>query len=149
MDEMEQTVQVLSEVADISQRLDILSMMFFITVIVIFVGLLVFVAFWRFASANAQSDNAQNSGLLRTLNDNTQAFRDALEIFRTGQRVYWKQNSIEHNKHMQVARRQLAVSERLLRGLNQTVVILEASNLLDTKEVKAIKSTQSEDNLNI
>lgn len=143
--DVEQTVQVLNEVADISQRLDFLSMLFFITVIIIFVGLIVFVGFWRFASNTAQSDNAQNSGLLRTLNDNTQAFRNAIDVYSTERRIYWHQNTVEHQNMMRVLKRLLGVSERLLRGLNQTVVILEASNLLDTKEVEAIK----DENLNI
>lgn len=124
----DETVQVLNEVADISQRLDILAMMFFITVIVILVGTLFFLAFYRFASSNAKADNTMNADLLSALVESLKSIPEAL-----------KQNNEQFIIIARDYRRNNFISNRILRGLNQVVVILEASNLIDTKQMQAIR----------
>lgn len=131
MDEAQQTIQVLNEVADISQQLSILQMLFFIIIIGILAGMVVFAIVMYFAIGNARADNRQNAHLLNT-------FSTLIAEFRQTQQVYWIKNNENQQQIMQGTQMQNRISRSILNSFKQIVVILQASNLLDTKQVKAI-----------
>lgn len=140
MDEtLQQTTEIISEVADISQRLDFLGMLFFITIIVIFIGLIIFVLFYRFSTIQARGDATQMSNLFTALSQNTRAFQETLKILQNEQQIYWRQNTANHRQNIEMYKRTLQVSNHVFRSLKQIVSILEAADLLDTKEMQAIK----------
>ena len=138
MDETQQTIQVLNEVADISQQLSILQMLFFIIIIIIIAGLVVFAVTMYFAILNTRAENNQHNRLLNTVSE-------LIAEFRTTQQKYWITNTIKQDDMIKTVMLQVRVSRAILRSFRQIIAILEASKLLDTKEMQAIK----DENLNI